>query len=170
MVNRSKWHDFTLSNTVSKPHKQNATRIESYSQFKCPYNCNHAVELITSTVKNNKSTECYKHLIKCIGVAHGGGKAEDDPRVKATRKAVEQCAVHMSQAKRGRTDGPITDATLSLREELTAKGQEVTVLVTKNEKLVSRNDTLAGRVHNLEEQMSAKEELLANVQGQIDQL
>ena len=174
MVNRSKWQDFTLSATVSKPRKQHAKWIELYSQFTCPYNCMVAVELLTTTVKNNKSNECYKHLIKCNGIAPGGGKAEDDLRVSATRKAG---AVHTSLAKRGRTEGPVTDATFSLREELTAKdqeltakGQEVTVLVTENNKLVSRNDTLADRVHSLEERVAEKDGLLENVQGQMEQM
>ena len=102
MVNRTKWHDFKLSAIVEKPHKQHANWTESYSQFTCPYNCNHAVELPTSIVKNNKSTECHKHLMKCDGIAPGGHKAEDDPRIRDIRDirdAKIKCTAIMHQAR-----------------------------------------------------------------------
>ena len=150
MPRPEKWADFKLDGRVVKPHKQHGRWEETYAQFKCPYECDSIVELQSDSVKNNKSTECHKHLMTCTGVTSDGKRAEDDERVRDARKASVKCAETMRAAKRGRVEdasGGSSDTTLALREQ-------IDTLVASEGRLIAKNDGLRNRVSVLEEQMS----------------
>ena len=151
---KSKWSDFELVKTVTRPCKQRGGQEELYACFKCPY-CVALVQLPESNIKNNKSTECYNHLFRCNGVSKSGAPAEIDPRVASARVTAAQCRSHMQTAKRGRGEGQSSavDSTASLRSELEEQESALQIVVRSEERLMTRNEELASRVHSLQTQM-----------------
>ena len=136
-----------------------------YVQFTCPYQCGKLIEFPHATM-NKKSTRCQEHLMTCTGVASDGKQAEDDERIRDTRKAAVKCAETMRAAKRGRVEdapGGSSDTTLALIEQ-------IDTLVTSEGRLIAKNDGLRNRVGVLEEQMSEQAQQMNEHTRHIQQL
>ena len=146
MPNREKWADFVRMATVHMECAQRGGHLEAYAKFQCPYQCGVCVQLPEANVKNNKSTECYKHLMKCSGVASDGRAAHGDPRVAAARQASSEAKVHMKLAKRGRVEGQASavDTSVSLAEELAQKDTRLRAYESNEQRLVIRTTSLQG--------------------------
>jgi hypothetical protein len=183
MVNRKRWADFVSVGVVTRTSKQGGHCQEEYACFSCPYQCGKTIELPSASVKNNKSTECRKHLLRCNGEANGR-KASDDHRVVDARRAIEatgNAAAVERLVKRTRIEAsnaldvaPPTVDTSSATELVLVQ----TALETERAKrvklehsetgLIASNDRLSARVNGLETQMETTKNELASIRRELE--
>ena len=159
MVRPEKWADFVYLHSTSRLQGGAA---QSYSHFRCPYECGVTIDLPSSNCLNNKASRCHRHLMKCVGVKSDGSRAEDDPRICDERKVDAKCAEFKASVKRSRSVDAtsVSDTTLALQEEVTA-------LQTSKDALASRNDGLQSQICDLQAQM---ESMRVGHRAEMDQL